>query len=136
VDSNHPNKEFIYVKDDPNHILQEITALEVSHDGQFLFTCHAGTRVGVMQWQLSSKILQRRLQFAEITYVLMVAVSEDMSRLILYGLTAEASGQVLFVDLDNSQLLAVCSYSHKQPWHVKALAFVPHSHDRFVSCGI
>jgi len=65
-----------------------------------------------------------------------LAISDDNSRLLLYGITPQNTGQLLLVDLHNSQLLAVCSYIHKRPWHIKALGFIPNSHDKFVTCGI
>lgn len=89
-----------------------------------------------MIWQLSSKTLLQRLYFDELCVVLQICVSEDCSRLLLFGLTPAGSGQISLIDLHNGSLLATCSYCHKQPWQVKSLAFAPHSHDKFVSCGV
>lgn len=32
--------------------------------------------------------------------------------------------------------MAVATYTHKQPWHIKALCFVPNNHDKFMTCGV
>jgi hypothetical protein len=99
VDPETNLKEFIYVKDDPIHCLQEITVVEISKDGEYLISCHAGIRSGVMMWELNSKILLKRFYLKEIVQILYLIISEDNQRLVVYGITAEMIGQIVMIDV-------------------------------------
>ena len=78
----------------------------------------------------------RRFYLRELVQVLYVAISEDNARVVLYGLTLDAVGQLLMIDVENEEAMAAVTYTHKRAWQVKALCFRPGSHDRFFSCGM
>jgi WD40 repeat protein len=101
VDPETNMKEFLYVKEDPIHCLQEVTALEISKDGEFLISCHAGTRSGVILWELNSKILLKRFYLKEIVQVLYVIISDDSERVVVYGITPSMVGQLVMIDVCN-----------------------------------
>lgn len=50
VDSESVQKEFVFIKDDPTHCLQDVSMLEISKDGELLVSCHAGMPSGLLIW--------------------------------------------------------------------------------------
>ena len=92
-------KHFIYLKDDLTYSIQEITALEISKDKNFLIAGHSGTKAAVTLWHLSSKLLLKTLYLKELIMVLNMAISDDNKRLVVYGINAWSIGELMLIDI-------------------------------------
>lgn len=78
----------------------------------------------------------KRFYLRELVQILYVIISEDNARVVVYGLTMDAVGQLLMIDVENEEIMAAVTYTHKKAWQVKAMCFRPSSHDRFFTCGM
>ena len=78
-----------------------MSTLQISKDGELLLACHSGAPCGLIIWELSLKVMLRRFYLRELVQVLYVAISEDNARVVLYGLTLDAVGQLLMMDVEN-----------------------------------
>lgn len=77
----------------------------------------------------------KRFYLRELVQILYVIISEDNARVVVYGLTLDAVGQLMMIDVENEEMMAAVTYTHKKAWQVKAMCFRPGSHDRFFTCG-
>ena len=42
----------------------------------------------------------------------------------------------MLVEMNSQDVIALVNFTHRQAWHLKDLAFLPRSHEKFVSCGV
>lgn len=40
------------------------------------------------------------------------------------------------IEIQTEDVIAVVKFTHRQAWHLKDFAFLPQSHEKFVSCGV
>lgn len=67
--------------------------------------------------------------------MLYIVISDDNSRIVVYGITPDSIGQIIMIDIENERVLAMVTYTHKKAWQIKALCFRPNTHDKFITCG-
>ena len=88
-------KDFLYLEDESNITVHEISNFAMSSDQRFAYACHNGSVATIVVWEINSKIPVKKVVLNKVCSILLMALSDSNKKALILALDEKRSISIM-----------------------------------------